>query len=270
MKIKSSQSIQMLKKSILFNFIISLSLFPAFAQQGKWLRNYLGTIGGSQAGMTLVCQEEGSMGSLIGKQISGTYFFFEKLQDYTIAGYSKSDRTIVIFRQDIKGDSIIIFRGTFPVRDPKGGFGGAKLDNEVIVGMWFSGKDKSGLPVYMRLSNATYRPSGEGRYAMAGVKNDSLFEKKVREFIQAVLRSDTTYVSHCVSFPIIAKIDGKRTRISNKSLFMKSYAKIFHAHLLDVLKTCIPHNMFIHNGSVMIGDGELWFDAHGKVIGINN
>jgi hypothetical protein len=43
------------------------------------------------------------------------------------------------------------------------------------------------------------------------------------------------------------------------------WSTIFTASFLAKLRLDITHEMFVHDGTVMLGDGELWFDDKGLV-----
>jgi len=57
--------------------------------------------------------------------------------------------------------------------------------------------------------------------------------------------------------------------IRNKAEFIRDYSQIFSVKYLACLRTGAPHNMFVHNGAAMLGNGEVWFDGEGLVIALN-
>jgi hypothetical protein len=65
-----------------------------------------------------------------------------------------------------------------------------------------------------------------------------------------LLRVNGTH--HSLTIPDEAELKANRTRI-------------FTPGFLAKLQMDVPHEMFVHNGEAMLGDGELWFDDKGLI-----
>ncbi|MGO9481962.1 MAG: hypothetical protein ACLP05_09315 [Candidatus Kryptoniota bacterium] len=250
-------------------FLLFMCINTAYSQEGGAFHDYVGNMGDSAVGFTFVDTGDVS-DSLVGRQLSGSYFFVDKLKDIQFSGVSKTDRSIELYQRDDKGNSVGHLIGAFPKTDPKGGFEGSTLQDEIITGTWYTGKATVGLTVYLKLESAISRAPNGQRYSLIGVKNDSVFETEVRNFKDAVLRGDSLTVSKGIAYPIKVNIDGKTRRIRNKSAFLHDYDKIMYPKLFDAIRKSIPHNMFVNDEGAMLGDGIVWFDATGRVIALNN
>jgi hypothetical protein len=108
------------------------------------------------------------------------------------------------------------------------------------------------------------------RYINAGVQDDKALESKVRAFRSAVIAGDKKSVSTMINYPITITLDGKHRDLANAAELLKTYDLIFSTKFIKAIKDAVPHNMFVRYDGVMLGNGEAWFDADGKVKALNN
>jgi hypothetical protein len=236
-------------------------------EKGEWLVNYTGDIDGKyKIGMTLVYH---------GNNIQGVYFYNKYLKDIKLSGEILKGNTMRLDEYDNQGNPTAVFDGRFieyANQDPRKRYGASpsKLDKEVIVGTWTRITDRKRMPFYLSIDNATYLRKGEGRYAKAGVDDDSIIEQSAQAFWKSVKSNNKTEVSKLISYPINVKIDGNSRKIKDKDEFLDIYDKIFTPSFKRKVQQSIPHNMFVKCSGVMLGNGEIWFGSDGKVIAIYN
>jgi hypothetical protein len=73
-----------------------------------------------------------------------------------------------------------------------------------------------------------------------------------------------------VSYPIETSVNGKRTKIANAKALLAHYDGIFTSAFRATIAADFTRLMFARDQGVMMGGGEVWFDATGKVISLNN
>ena len=106
------------------------------------------------------------------------------------------------------------------------------------------------------------QPSPTRWYADVTTEPDAAFENRVRAFLRAVIAGDREAAANAVSYPL--QVNGTRpTVIRNKAELLASWDRIFTPTLVSQLRAAIPHEMFVHEGNAMLGDGIVWFDARG-------
>ena len=79
-----------------------------------------------------------------------------------------------------------------------------------------------------------------------------------------------TELASMINYPINVHIMEDQVEIKNSTNLLKHYDQIFTQEFKKRIACCVPHNMFCKYTGVMLGSGEIWFGADGKVIAINN
>jgi hypothetical protein len=247
--------------------IASINKNSAFAER---LSEYEGTIGSAKVKVTIVSQATTLIGGLPSGPLKGEYFYVSFLKDIPIEGEIGSDRSITIYELGENNKRIAVIKGQFPETDPQHHFlTKSKLESEVITGTW-SRLDGSGtLPVYLCSAADTFSDM-DHRYINAGVQDDKALESKVRAFRSAVIAGEKKSVSTMINYPITITVDGKHRDLANAAELLKNYDRVFSAKFVKAIKDAVPHNMFVRYDGVMLGQGEVWFDADGKVKSLNN
>lgn len=256
--------------------ILTLMLTLAFScsanalqstEEGEWSNNYVGDIDNKyKIEMTLIYRND---------EVHGSYFYNKYLRDIGLSGKVLNRNQIRLEEHNEQGEAVAVFEGHFIEyrnKDPRKSYGNStgKLDKEVIVGTWQKVGHEKKMPFYLALDNATYRSKGEGRYAAAGVEDDSVIEQSAQAFWQAVKSGDKMEVSKLISYPIYVNFSGKRHEIKDENEFLKNYDKVFTKAFKKKIEQGVPHNMFVKYCGVMLGNGEIWFGSDGKIIAINN
>ena len=140
----------------------------------------------------------------------------------------------------------------------------------MLVGEWTSADGTRRYPVYLRQTGATRFILGQGRYAVAGAKDDAQVERNAQAFYRAVLAGNRTTAARYVAYPVAFFHNGQRKTAANQSEFLKYYHVIFARNFLSRIADGIPHHMFANADGIMIADGAVWFDEQGKARQLNN
>lgn len=228
---------------------------------GDWLNNYVGDVGtnGQRFGMTLIFR---------GTHVIGTFFFAGKLVDRPVAGTLRG-RQLVLQESSAAGKYPFTFSGQFLAKakdDPRGEkWSSSDLDlgAEVYTGTVTVAAHKTTQPFYLAASDATYRPIGEGRYAIAGSTDDTGVERKAQSFWRAVQDNDKRTVAACMFYPLRVNLDGRSQVIPNREDLLARYDKIFTDRFRARIAAAIPHNMFAKSDGVMLGNGDAWLGECG-------
>ena len=204
------------------------------------------------------------------KKIQGVYFYRKFLQDLHLEGEFVGERDLVLRERAADGTSGGVFTLRFLDRDPRGNFGSARLDKEVLVGEWTGADGKRRYPVYLRQTGTTRLIPGQGRYAVAGAEDDALVERNARAFLEAVLAGKRATAGRYVAYPVAFFQNGQRKTAANQAEFLRYYDAIFTRNFINRIAKGIPHHMFANAEGIMMADGAVWFDEQGKVKQLNN
>lgn len=250
--------------AMLFLFSMSLPGSAAAAcikNEPDWLNNYDGSIGDRyQIRMTLVISDD---------KVTGLYFYASQMKDIALKGTITNGTTIVLDEIDTAGRVAARFEGKFLDSDPSSKFGNSKLECEVIVGTWQRIDSTQSMPVYLSFANST-AGSLTNRYAVAGAEDDNSVNRNVYRFWNAVRQGDKKTVASLVTYPIQVKVAGQAKQMLGPDVLIAHYDEIFSAKYREVISNASPVNLFVNGQGIMLGNGEVWFDAKGKVIALNN
>jgi len=248
-------------------FALFLALIPTIADavcgksEPNWLWNYDGTIGSKyRVRMTLVFR---------GVDVSGVYFYASQLKDIQLSGRIINGTDIVLDEIDVTGKVVARFEGNFPEHDPRGRFGGSKLECETIIGSWHKLGTSETLPVYLSMESGT-GGTLTNRYSPAGASDDSIIHRNALLFWNAIKSGDKRTVASLVIYPIKVGISGGTKQINGPKELLANYDAIFSPRYREAIANALPYNMFVRDQGVMLGNGQVWFGPDGKVIALNN
>lgn len=221
----------------------------AMAGSGTVQHQYQGTLGSSSIGMTIV---------RVGNTIKGGHYFYRKyLEDIPLTG-TEQDSTVTL-REPGGGTFHLHFTGN-------GSNGTAPLDFENSIGMEGTWTRPDGLHTDRVLLRGTAIEYGnpDDRYASITSAPAAVFEKRVQSLVRAVLAGDRTTAIRFISYPLSVNLaNGERKRCHTPAEVLAAWDEIFTAALVEDLRKDLPHDMFVHEGAAMLGNGEAWFDAKG-------
>jgi hypothetical protein len=182
----------------------------------------------------------------------------------TTVGNATGVTTATLTALDANGQVMETFTGEFKSEDPKGRFHSDKpLRCEVFVGVWTNQKDGQRLPFFL----------SESGTPMGGY--DALVDRAAVAFRRAVVSNDRHTVVAAIRYPIYVAFDGKKKnvmrRIADASALLSIYDHVFLPEFVAKVKASVPLLMFHNSYGVMLGNGEIWFDAStGEVTSIAN
>ena len=226
------------------------------------LRDYDGVIGEKYRVKVALAVVDG--------KVDGVYFYTTQLKDISIKGNIVDGKKLVLDEMDSTGHITGKFEGEFAEQDPLGKFGTSKLQCEVITGNWHSQDNPlKKLPFYFALQSEG-SSTLSNRYQIAGAEDDQHINQMAQHFWESVKLGNKNEVASQIAYPITVKLLKGSKRIRNAKEFLKYYDAIFTARFVQATSYATPRNMFARDQGIMLGNGEVWFGPHGKVITLNN
>jgi hypothetical protein len=238
----------------------------------------------AQAGLAhAACHPDGTVniyGGTIGKaavrvalqtkngKVDGRYVYRVSIADIPLkGGLDSSGKHLTLTEFDSAGHPTAKFDGTFADRDA-GFANGSPLNCEVVSGKWtVSGK----APLDFKLSMDSSGPTDLAHlYDAAGVTNDETVDKAATAFRDAVMHGRKDIVAKMITYPIETGVNGKRGKVANAHAMVAHYDDVFTPAFRAMIAADFTRLMFARDQGVMMGGGEVWFDANGKVIALNN
>ncbi len=214
-----------------------------------------GKVGPYRVGMTLVVRDHTRIEG-------GHYFYASKLTDIPLDGQAE-DETVTL--QEPGGGA---FRLHLVSNDSARGQALTFYNSTGLQGDWALGAKT--LPVALAMTSGRFGPLPVHWYEDVTEDADTVYEARVRTFLHAVITGDRAAAARGVSYPLQINADapGKRPlMIRSRAQLLSNWNRIFTPALIARLKDAVPHEMFVHQGQVMVCDGTLWFDGMGaKVI----
>jgi hypothetical protein len=201
-------------------------------------------------------------------KVEGRYVYHGSTSDILLKGsIEESGKHLMLTELGAAGHASATFNGTFADRDP-GFANGSPLNCEVVSGKWTAASKP---PLDFKLSMDSSGPTDLTHlYDAAGVSNDEVVNKAATAFHDAVMQGRKDAVAKMIRYPIETKVNGKRTRIANVQMLIAHYDGIFTPAFRSTIAGDFARLMFARDQGVMMGGGEVWFDASGKVIALNN
>ena len=131
-----------------------------------------------------------------------------------------------------------------------------------LRGKWSLGNHE--LPAALAFSHSTENP-GQRLYSQVTDESDAAFESMVKATKDAILLGDPVAASKYVHFPLLVNTSSHTLVLRTASALETNWSAIFTADFLAKLRLDSTHEMFVHEGEAMLGDGELWFDGRGLI-----
>ena len=255
-----------MKIRLLESLTISISVALCLAGAASAMTDdWVGDIGKRGIGLTLSVSTGKTAAS--GNDFEGYYFYNDVMKNLPIER-ERQDGKSYMYEVNAAGQRVSKFVCSYPAKDPRGHFKG-KIDGEVMVGTWSKMDGSNSTPFYLSKQSGV-GAEGEKRYAMVGVKDDAAFEKKVQKFRTAVLTGDKKTAASMINFPISCNVSGKSRNIANSAQFIKNFDRIVNPEYKKAMQEAVPHNLFVNDQGVMLGNGQVWFESDGTVKTLNN
>jgi hypothetical protein len=157
----------------------------------------------------------------------------------------------------------------FVTRDPKGRYGDSELACEVIVGTWSKPDGTGAMTIYLSMEGGT-AGSLTRRYGAIGVKDDEVVHRGAQRFWRAVSSDERATVAASLRYPIRVMLGGKVVRLAGPDDLLARYDAIFTPAYREAIGKALPRNMFVRDQGAMLGSGEVWFGADGRVTALSN
>jgi len=229
--------------------------------QPGWLWNYDGAINEKyRVRMTLVFGAG---------EINGVYFYASQLRDLRLKGRIEQGSKLLLDELDPAGKVTGRIEAQFVTRDPKGRYGDSELACEVIVGTWSKPDGTGRMPLYLSMEGGTAGALTR-RYAAIGVRDDEIVHRGAQKFWRAVRSDDRAAVAASIRYPIRVMLDGKPVRLKGAEELLARYDAIFTPAYREAIAKGLPRNMFVRDQGAMLGSGEVWFGADGRVTALSN
>jgi len=242
---------------VLFSGICALGLACSLAaqQQSAPLQHqYEGQLGESRTGMTIIRR---------GNPIEGGHYFYQKfLKDIPRTG--SFDGSQITLNEMGAGVFHLHFVGNDRSGDRPLDFGNS-IGMEGLRVRARSDSARS-LPVSLRGTGIWQGAEGEGRYSTVTSESGTAFEQRVQSFYRAALGGDKASAARFIHYPLdVSFATGAQKTFRNSAQILASSNDIFTPSLLKKFQQDLPHDMPMHEGEAMLGNGEAWFDAGGLV-----
>ena len=229
--------------------------------QPGWLWNYNGELAGKyRIRMTLV---------FAGESLSGVYFYASSLKDIPLRGRMIDATHVVLEELDAAGNVSATFDAEFPEQAPETAYGDSALECEVIRGTWRKTGSETALPVLLQMEGGT-AGSIKHRYAAIGVKDPETVHRNSQAFWLAVKKDDRRTAASLIRYPIRVDTSAGRKRYASAEELLADYDLIFTPRFREEIGKAFPRNMFVRDEGAMLGSGQVWFGADGKVTALNN
>lgn len=191
--------------------------------------------------------------------VAAHYFYASQLANIPLTGSVNGEAV------EFKGEDGSVFHLHFVGNGSNGNDPLTFYNSIGLNGTWVLGSRT--LPVNFRVGHSTPNP-GQRFYAEVTSQSDSQFEALVQTARKAILGGNSHLAATCVSFPVRVNFHHRRVTIRSRAQFEANWSRIFPPALVAKIRDDIPHEMFVHEGEAMLGDGDLWFDERG-IVAIN-
>ncbi|HEV2710632.1 MAG TPA: hypothetical protein VGU67_10495 [Edaphobacter sp.] len=210
--------------------------------------SFTGMVGQSRIGMTLLVNATGAI-------TGGHCFYASDLKDIPLTAGTQG-AGIMLFEPG-GGQFALRFKGN-------GSEAGKPLDFRNSVGLegrWM--KQDGSYPVALQMQQSSEAAANARWYEDVTSESDAAFEARVQGFYKAVLAGDRASAARYVDFPLRINHNGKGRTVHSAAELAVQWKQIFTPACVDAFKRAMPHDMFVRNGQVMLGDGVAWFGAKG-------
>lgn len=228
--------------------------------QPGWLWNYEGHLAG---------QHRIRMSLVFGAgEVSGVYFYASQLKDISLRGRMLDATRMELEELDAAGRPAARFEVEFPQQAPESKFGTSPLQCEVIRGVWRKVGADTSLPVWLEMEGGT-AGALKSRYGAIGVRDAETVHRPAQAFWRAVKSDDRKTAARLVRYPIRVDTTAGPRRYTSAAQLLADYELIFTPAFRDLIAQGLPRHMFVRDQGAMLGHGQVWFGADGKVTALN-
>ncbi len=241
-----------------------LASLPVWAvcqkSQPGWIWNYEGELAGKhRIRMSLVFGE---------RAIEGVYFYASQLKDIRLRGRMLDGTRVVLEEFGSEGAVTGRFEAEFPASASESKFGASPLACEVIRGTWRKSGSDAVLPVLLAMEGGTAGALST-RYAAMGVRDPETVHRKAQAFWRAVNNDERQTAAALIRYPIRINTTAGPKRYGAAAALLADYSLIFTPRFRQAIAQGLPRNMLVRSEGAMLGSGQVWFGADGRVIALN-
>ncbi|ALS67065.1 hypothetical protein [Pandoraea apista] len=203
-----------------------------------------------------------------GGKLEGRYANASSQSDTYLTGKLEARSRLQLTEFDAGGMPRATFEGEFSSNDDVNRQRGASSTCEVISGQWKDLRSGRSVPFELALTSIQ---SGkiDHLYGVAGVNDDETVNRAATQFRKGVLDDRRDVVAQSIRYPLHVSLRGKTLILRNPKSLLARYNEIFTDGYVRTIGAAVPRLMFARDQGVMLGDGAVWFDANGRVIGLN-
>lgn len=233
-----------------FLALLAVWMTPALAQPdaGVSTMEMRGTVGSSKIGVALTIRDYRTF-------IEGHYFYVRYLTDIPLTGSMRGE---ALELNEPGGGSFHLHL----VSNASVAGQGLTFYNSIgLEGVWI--KNGMMLPVRIRGDHET-PGAGSAEFYPSLAADPNVYETRVRRCIRSVLEGDKNTAATLVSYPL--RVNGSVSfLVRTRTELLKRWNQIFTPSVMKALRDAVPHEMFEHDGQIMIGNGDVWFNELGMV-----
>jgi len=236
------------------------SLAACTKVQPGWLWHYEGQMAGRhRIRMTLVFGPG---------EITGVYFYATQLKDIALRGRMLDATRVVLEELDSAGRPTARFEAEFPPVAPDSRYGSSPLQCEVLRGVWRREGAEVGLPVQLEME-AGHAASLRNPYAAIGARDPQALHRRAQGFWRAVRQDDRVGAAGFIRYPLRVDTAAGPRRYTSAEQLLADYELVFTPPLREAIAQGLPRNMFVRDQGAMLGHGQVWFGADGRVTALN-
>lgn len=211
-----------------------------------------GTVGQYRVGLNYTVRNNTEL-------VAAHYFYASRLTNIALTGSVNGEAV------EFKGEDGSTFHLHFEGNGSNGNDPLTFYNSIGLNGTWVLGSRT--LAVTLQNEHGTPNP-GQRLYADVTSQPDSQFETLVQTARKAILDRNFHLTATCVSFPLRVNLAHRHATIRTPAQLEADWSLVFSPAMVAKLREDIPHEMFVHEGEAMLGDGDLWFDERG-IVAIN-
>ena len=215
----------------LMHAILFVQVSQAQWQPNTW-NNFEGKLGTSDIQMSLYLFKNGDLkGNYIVKYVSTKIL---------LAGTKKENA--ISLAEQISGQPVRSFAG--------------KIKSDTLMGTWIDLAPRPALHFFLHHVSST-SGSFEHRYTdMFGTTEN--VEQFVQNARSAILSNNKDWIADHIRYPLKHLTGNGFNGITNKQQMIRHFSQIFTKEYKEKIAHDYTTNLFVKNGSVMLGNGELW------------
>ena len=109
----------------------------------------------------------------------------------------------------------------------------------------------------------------KSRYGAIGVRDPEALHRNSHAFWRAVQREDRKAAARLIRYPILVDTAAGPRRYTSAEQLLADYDLIFTPGFRELIAQGLPRHMFVRDQGAMLGHGQVWFGADGKVTALN-